>query len=596
MRSVAERWLVVLVLAASLTAGACAGSQPEGLSRETVQQIEQLFQRFDNPRTPGCNVGVARNGHLVYARSFGAADLDHGVLNEAATRFPIGSISKQFTAMVVALLAEDGRLSLDDDVRRWVPELSASPRPISVRDLLHHTSGLRDYQALRFLSGTPPDYLELDWVLQLLARQRGTHFPAGERFQYSNSNYVLARVVAERASGRTLRQLARELIFDPLGMSSTTWDETGRRVVPHRAAPYTGDLATGWRRSLGATLAGSGGLWTTVEDLVRWDENFYRNRLGRADPELVRRAVEPSLASARAGATAAEEARDGYGYGVFLGSHQGRPLQWHAGRGPGHVGDMARYPQQHVSVFCLCNSTVDTRALIRAVADLVLGAPPAPERAGPSPQALVALSPEVVAAMAGSYLNPATGTVWVLRPDPASPAGVALHVAGIQYLLSATSAGELFITEPPLGWRVTVDRGPAGEAARLHLFEEGVETAHYDRLGEPPPAAELEAYAGTYDCDELDNPYTLRLVDGVLRLDTKIQPEGPLSFAGRDRFVLPTEWFTLTFSFRRDAGGRVDGFRLDSGAADGFRFIRRGVRPASPPGNFTPRAEGLRAG
>ena len=573
----AERRLFGLILAVSTTACSAPQLQPAAsLSPETIERIEDLFQRFDNPRVPGCNVGVARDGRLIYARSFGAADLDQGVLNEAATRFPIGSMSKQFTAMVVALLAEDGKLSLDDDVRRWVPELPVYARPITIRDLLLHTSGLRDYQALRFLSGTPPDYLELDWVLELLARQRGTHFPAGEHFEYSNSNYVLARMVAERASGRTLRQLARERIFGPLGMRSTTWDETGRRVVPHRAAPYTGDLATGWQRSLGATLAGSSGLWTTVEDLVRWDENFYHNRLGRADPRLVRRAVTPSPASARDGATAPEEMRDGYGFGVFLGKHHGRPLQWHAGRGPGHVGDMARYPEQHVSVFCLCNSTVDTRALARSIADLVLGAPPAPEGAAkPSQQAFVELPPETVAATAGSYLNPVTGTIWALRPEPASPAKIALHVAGIRYLLSATGPGEFFITDPPLGWRITINRDPAGKATRLHLFEEGVETAHYDRLGEPPPAAELAEYAGTYDCDELDNPYTLRPVDGALHLDTKIQPKGTFSFAGRDRFVLPTEWFTLTFSFSRDARGRVDGFRLDSGAADGFRFTRR---------------------
>lgn len=574
--------LSLLLLVATVSAGACAPSQPAALSGETVEGIERLFQRFDDPGVPGCNVGVARNGHLVYLRSFGAADLDQRVLNEARTRFPIGSMSKQFTAMVVALLAEDGMLSLDDDVRRWVPELPVYARPISVRDLLHHTSGLRDYQALRFLSGTPPDYLELDWVLQLLARQRGTHFPAGERFEYSNSNYVLARVVAERAGGRTLRQLARERIFDPLGMDSTTWDETGRRVVPHRASPYTGNLTTGWRRSLGATLAGSGGIWTTVEDLVRWDENFYRNRLGRGDPALVQRAVEPSPASARAGATAGEEARDGYGYGVFLGRHHGRPLQWHAGRGPGHVGDMARYPRQHVSIFCLCNSTVDTRFLVREVADLVLGRPSTPDEVRQSPKALVELSPEVVAATVGRYINPSTGTIWELRPNPASPARVDLDVMKVQYLLSATSAGELLITDPPLGWRITVDRNPAGEATRLHLFEEGVETAHYDRLGEPPPDEELEAYVGTFDCAELDNPYTLRRVDGVLHLETRIQPKGALSFAGRDRFVLPTEWFTLIFSFTRDARGRVDGFRLDSGAADGFRFTRRASPPRMP--------------
>jgi CubicO group peptidase (beta-lactamase class C family) len=572
-----RRGLPVLVLAASMTAGACAPSGPAPLSGGSIERIERLFASYDQPRAPGCNVGVARDGRLIYARSFGAADLDHGILNEATTRFPIGSMSKQFTAMVVALLAEDGILALDDDVRRWVPELPAYARPIRVRDLLQHTSGLRDYHALRFLSGTPPGHVDLDDVLQLLARQRGTHFVARENFEYSNSNYVLARVVAERASGRTLRRLAQERVFAPLGMRSTTWDETGTRIVPQRAAPYTGSSATGWRRSLGATLAGSGGIWATVEDLLRWDENFYHNRLGRGDPTLVRQAVEPSPASARAGASAGEETRVGYGYGIFLGAHQGRRIEWHAGRGPGHVGDMARYPQQHVSIFCLCNATVDTRFLVRAVADVVLGIPAVSSPADQSRTAFVALAPESVTATVGDYLNPATGTVWALRADPAAPAQMALSVAAMKYQLSATSGSELFITDPPLGWRLTVEPDAAGKPARLHLFEEGVETAHFDRLGEPPPPAELAAYAGTFDCDELDNPYTLRLEDGALRLETRLQPKGTLSFAGADRFVLSAQWFTLVFSFTRDPGKRVDGFRLDSGAANGFRFTKRSV-------------------
>ncbi|HXT21877.1 MAG TPA: hypothetical protein VN923_14085, partial [Thermoanaerobaculia bacterium] len=308
---------------------------------------------------------------------------------------------------------------------------------------------------------------------------------------------------------------------------------------------------------------------------LRWDENFYRNRLGRGDPELVRRAVTPSPASQRARGAVGEEARDGYGFGIFLGRHHGRRIEWHAGRGPGHVGDMARYPKEHVSVFCLCNSTVDTRFFARAIADLVLGVPKEAATAAAQHAPYVQLPPAVVTATEGDYLNPVSGTTWTLRADPASPARIALRVVGSDYLLSATGPDEVFLTDPPLGWRVTVARDAAGKGVRLTLFEEGRETANYERLAAPPPAAELAAFTGTYDSDELDNPYTLRLVDGSLQLDTRIQPKGTLQFAGPNRFVLPTDWFTLIFSFTRDARGNVDGFRLDSGAANGFRFTRR---------------------
>lgn len=567
----------LFVLAVFLCLAGCANrpAQPhDQLDAKTAERIDDLFERFDNPRIPGCNVAVARDGRFVYQKSFGSADLDYATPNEADTRFPIGSNSKQFTAMVVALLAEDGKLSLTDDVRKWVPELPVYARPITIDDLLHHTSGLRDYQALRFLSGTPPDYLDLDWVLALLAKQRGTHFPAGEQFEYSNSNYVLARVVAERAGGKTLRQLARERIFEPLGMKNTAWDETGKRTMPKRATPYAGSLADGWKRTFGTTLAGSGGVWTTVEDLLRWDENFYENRLGRGDPDLVRRAVTPGPGTTQVRGVTSEDERGGYGMGIFLGTHHSRPIQWHAGRGPGHVGDMARYPREHVSVFCLCNSTVDTRFLVRQIGDIVLGVPKH-AAAATQHKPYVVVAPPAIAATEGDYLNPVTGTTWTLRADPESPAKIALRVVGADYMLSATGPDEYFLTDPPLGWRVTVARDANGKGTRLTLFEESRETAHYDRLGTPPPVAELAAYEGTYDSDELDNPYTLRLANGALQLDTRIQPKGTLEYGGRDRFILPTDWFTLIFTFTRDAHGKVDGFQLDSGAANGIRFTRR---------------------
>jgi hypothetical protein len=239
---------------------------------------------------------------------------------------------------------------------------------------------------------------------------------------------------------------------------------------------------------------------------------------------------------------------------------------------------MARYPEQHLSVFCLCNSTVDTRHLARTIADLVLGVPAGAARdAAALREPFRSLQPAVVAATAGRYLNPRTGTIWSLRPHRGSPAGLALDVWGVEYLLSATPDGVLVFTDPPLGWRVAVERDETGGGARLRLFEEGVETARYDRVGAAPPASRLADYAGVYDSEELDNPYTLRLVDGELLLTTRLQPAGTLLFAGPDRFVLPTEWFTLVFTFSRDAQGRVDGFRLDSGAADGFRLVRRGA-------------------
>jgi CubicO group peptidase (beta-lactamase class C family) len=288
------------------------------LSPALAGRIDALFADWDRPDSPGCTLGVARDGAMLYQRGYGMASLEYGAHNAPETVFPIGSNSKQFMAMLIALLAEDGKLSLDDDIRKYVPELPAYERPITVRQLVHHTSGLRDYQALRFLAGFPPDYLELAPVLALIARQKGLDFAPGERFEYSNTNYVLLRVIAERVSGKPLRELAAERIFAPLGMSHTQWSEDFHRLIPGRATVYTGDAATGFRSSDQGPLAGSGGVWTTVGDLLRWDENFDANRLGKGGPELIARVLAP------------EGGRDGepasYAFGIFLGEHRGRPI------------------------------------------------------------------------------------------------------------------------------------------------------------------------------------------------------------------------------------------------------------------------------
>ncbi len=559
-RFAAAASLALCALAASPAFAATAPPAP--LAPELTARIDALFTDWDRPDTPGCVLGVAKDGALVYQRGYGMASLDRRARNTPETVFPIGSISKQFTAMLVALLAEEGKLGLDDDIRKHLPEMPAYERPITVRHLVHHTSGLRDYQALRFLAGFAPSDLELARVLALVARQKGLQFPPGERFEYSNTNYVLLRVIAERAAGKPIRDLAAERLFAPLGMTRSELSEDFERVIPQRATPYTGDLATGFRGAHVPPLAGSGGVWTTLADLLRWDENFYANRLGRARPELVAQAVTP--------VAVADGTPGTYGFGIFLDEHRGRPIQWHAGRGPGYVADVVRFPAEHLSVFCLCNGTIDSRLLSRTVADLVLGEQPTPLRvAGPTPaRTPLRLPPATLRALAGDYQNPATGTVWNVR---AEESGLVVHAAGTRLELAASGPAEFWTARPALDWRIVFEDRPAGGKI-VRLFEEGGETARYEPLGGGPGPAELAAFAGRYLDDELDNPYELVVEGGALHLRTKIQPAGELLAAGPDRFVLPTEWFVLTFQFERDPGGRVTGFRLDSGGADGFRF------------------------
>ncbi|HVT60434.1 MAG TPA: serine hydrolase domain-containing protein [Thermoanaerobaculia bacterium] len=606
---VARRGVGALALAAgALLAGPAAGQpdftpagQPGAADAALAAQVEKLFSPWDRRDTPGCVVAVARAGRIVYQQGFGMASLTYGVRNTAETIFSVASISKQFTAMSVALLAEDGKLALDDDIRKFLPEMPAYERPITIRNLIGHTSGLRDYQLVRFLAGVPNERLSVRTVYELLARQRHTSFPPDTRFVYSNANYVLLRLIVERVSGQGLREFAAERIFKPLGMTHTTWSEDAAAVVPGRDTGYEGDLAVGFRVVREGTLMGSGGLLTTVGDLVLWDRNFDDNRLGRRRPELIRQAVTSgTLADGRA---------TGYGFGLFLDDYRGHQIVWHAGGGPGQVADVVRFPAEKLSIFCLCNGTIDSRTLSRRVADLYLDAAAAPDRSAPrrapAPAAAperpavpgrsaaassaakgvaaqdvppaVELPPADLARRAGEYRNTATGTIVRAAVETGR---LVFYVGGIRIELLATSPREFQSLRRDFGLRYVFEDGAGGaaqaEAAGMSLFEEGHDspTARYERLPPPPAAAALAPYAGLYRNDELGAVYELRSEDGRLVLRSPVQLDGPLIYVGPDRMAMPSAFFALTVHFSRDAAGRVAGFELGADNADRWQFTR----------------------
>jgi CubicO group peptidase (beta-lactamase class C family) len=232
------------VVLATIAFAGTAGAQkvaPDSAAR----WIDSIFAPYASQQSPGCAVGVTRGGSLVFARGYGMADLEHDTPITPATRFYIASLSKQFTAMSIVLLAQDHRLSLDDSIRKWVPEVPSFGAPITLRQLLHHTSGLRDYFTLLAVAGWPSDGpLTEKGFLDLVARQKSLNFSPGDEFLYSNTGYALLSIVVHRASGETLRDFARERIFDPLGMWSTEFRDDHTQLIPRRALGYQPSGAT----------------------------------------------------------------------------------------------------------------------------------------------------------------------------------------------------------------------------------------------------------------------------------------------------------------------------------------------------------------
>jgi CubicO group peptidase (beta-lactamase class C family) len=377
---------------------------------QPAARVDAIYADLARPNHPGCAVAVVHDGKTVLEKGYGAAHLEHDVPITPATVFYAGSVSKQFTAAAIARAAHDGEISLDDDVRTWIPELPDLGQRITIRNLVHHTSGIRDYLALRALAGEPADgVFGDDDVYAVLARQRALNFAPGERYLYSNSGYWLLGQIIERATRRTLRQYTDSLFFRPLGMTRTHFRDDHARVEPGRAQAYapTGDGE--WAISMpNFDVVGAGGLHTTVRDLVKWDAMFSDEAAATAS--FVRGLHQRGVLNS--GDTIA------YAFGLTVDTYRGLRRVSHGGAYGGYRAHQLRFPDQRFSVLQLCNAAnanPDARAL--RVAGVFIGTQftepePRPAVANAPPRGQTAPPPvpsSALAAFAGRYTSPELG-------------------------------------------------------------------------------------------------------------------------------------------------------------------------------------------
>jgi len=402
-------------------------AQPTAVSAAVAAGIDSLFAVYTAPGSPGCAVGVYQHGAVAFARGYGLADLQHGAPITPRTPFTTGSLSKQFTAASVLWLAREGKLSLDDPVRRHVPELDPMHDvwPVTVRQLIHHTSGMRDWWALVELAGMRfDDGYRPDDVLALAARQQALNFAPGSTYAYSNTSYIVLGLIVQRVSGKSLRAFADSVFFRPLGMPVSRFLDDHTELIPGRAAAYAPQRG-GYALSVWANdLVGQGGVVTTLEELQRWDENFYTGRVGG---EAFVRAMEvPGRLTTDSALT--------YAYGVNVDTWRGVREVSHTGSTGGFRSALYRYPAQHTSVALLCNvSTANTTALAHRVAELVLGPALAPvartaqsASQGARPDSARALTAAQRAAFSGRWYSEELDVTWEIRD--AAQGGVQLLV------------------------------------------------------------------------------------------------------------------------------------------------------------------------
>jgi CubicO group peptidase (beta-lactamase class C family) len=535
-----------------------------------TEQVDKLFEAWDHDDTPGCAIGVFHDGEQVYARGYGMADLDHGIRNTRDTAFFIGSMGKQFTVASILQLEAEGKLSLDDDVRKHIPELHDFGEPITLRHLIHHTSGLRDFLNLGLISGrSDPALDDVAWledkaILDLICRQRTLNFATGSEEEYSNTGYFLLGEVCERLTGQDVADYAVERLTRPLGMDHTYAVADGRQVIPNRAYGYEGD-ASGFRsHAVGWGAVGPAGIWSSAADLGKWAHALLNDGIGK--PGTVAKTLERG--------TLRDGTRIDYAGGLVLGRYRGLRMVQHGGGYPGYVCNMVHFPAQGYSFVCLANAPgFDPTGKCLEMAAIYLAAEmePAPEPAKPVETANAA-PPADPGALAGEYLLDVgvafsievAGDKLSLLVKGTEERAPLEHVSGTTYALREAEA------------EITFTLGADGKVEAITLVQRGQSIGGKPLAAVSVAASDLEALAGEYYSDELDATYRIVVEGGKLRMRTPRGDMRDLSpIADRDHWTSGAS-FPLQLVVKRDGAGSVTGLEIgDNARARGILFSRR---------------------
>jgi CubicO group peptidase (beta-lactamase class C family) len=516
-------------------------------------EIDALFARWDRDDSPGCALAVVHDGAIVYARGYGMSNLEHRVPITPDSIFHIASISKQFTDMCIALLAAEGRLSLDDDIRTHVPEIPVYGATITIRHLIHHTSGLRDMWDLLAMAGWRDDDLitEAD-MLWVASRQRALNFTPGAEYVYSNTGYALLALIVHRVSGQTLREFAHERIFTPLGMTRTHVHDDHSEIVVGRTQAYEQRKDGSLKVSIPVfDVAGTTSLFTTVEDMAKWDANFDHRQVG--GDAIIEQMLTTGVLN--------DGSELSYGFGLQVHQHRGLQLVEHSGADAGYRAHYLRFPSERVAVVCLCNlSTMAPRALALDVADIVL----ADRFSEPIDRAL----PEPAGAdeaLAGVYRNPATGDLLCMQTVDGR---LALGFDNPQPLVRYDDGTYRNDDQPLLRLRFEESVG------RTLLYSGGRSSPTPDVAHERVNASDDAPHpweGGDFYSDEVDTTYHLEPSGTGLLMRHYRRAERQLHHAFGDTYAANN----LRIELERDGSGDVTGFTASTFRVRNVHFERR---------------------
>lgn len=536
----------VLALFFFIVSGLCA-QESSGLRRS----IDSMFSRFNSDRSPGCALAVVDDGKLVFEGFYGMSNLEYKIPIGKTSKFHVASMSKQFTAAAIIRLAQEGRISLADDIRKYIPEVPNFEKKITIDHLLHHTSGLRDQWEMLSLAGwRDGDLVTEKDIMDMVKRQKQLNFVPGEDFLYSNTGYTLLGIAVKRVLNVSLKEYADSVFFKPLGMNNTHFQSDHAAIIADRTSAYFNDNSS-WKISVPVfDNYGATSLFTTVEDLVKWDSLFYSNSVsGRVFTEMMYR---PGMLN--------NNVRQIYASGLILTNISGHDAIEHSGADAAYRSYFLRVPEKHFSVYILANvDDIDLMSASREIFQLLHGN----EISGKSGSAVdkVSIDSVVGSKWAGTYYDPVTQVIhrinfrnnqffigwWGLQPlsDSAFAAGP------LTKFTFNGNRGKVVMTK--------IDKGNANVV--------------YQRVSEGSRRSvkDLKQYAGKYYCSELGVYYTLELCRNEIVVNV------PRNESIKFTFFLPDIFegeYNFVIKFKRDHLGRVSGYYLSNGRVRNLYFNR----------------------
>lgn len=515
-----------------------------------AKKVDAIFSEYDKTNSPGFSLAILKDGQTIYKRAYGMSNMEYNLAISPSSIFHVASISKQFAAAAVVKLSLEGKLSLDDDIRKYIPEVPDFGHTITFNHLLHHTSGLRDQWSLQRLAGwRGGDLITENDVLEMLTRQKDLNFLPGEDYLYCNTGYTLLAVAVKNITGISLRAYADSVFFKPLGMSDTHFHSDHSEITPNRTSAYQKDENGIWKISIPVfDTYGATSLFTTVEDLAKWDESFYSKSIG--GDNFVNAMQKVGILN--------DNTLQTYASGLIVQTYKGYGTVEHGGADAGYRAYFLRFPDEHFTVLLLANlANIDIKSQAYKVADIFLK-----ESSLSRPEMAVSVESNVVEGWAGDYLSKDEARILKLEYRNGELRN------GNRVLKPSTNSS---FTEP-LSFSTYTFSGDSLNS-KLLLNTKGSKNTYFEKVKEKTlTAKELSEFEGEYFSPELDTKYQITANDSLLLVKIPRQDQEKLSPFVKDMFTSDNG---ISIHYSRDKRDKISGFYLTAGRVLNLYFKKQ---------------------